>query len=128
MRFDFLKLIVIGAMVGLEYLLFLFVVNSYDKIQVPLTSASNLAVTFIYPHAVEFPAVMKATPKAGMIVMEKILKIPLHHPPRTSSLHSLTKPPFPSGLLKKLRIADINKSSNSPPRSRQTRGETIQET
>jgi hypothetical protein len=102
MRFDFLKLIVIGAMVGLEYLLFLFgVVNRYDKIQVPLTSASNLAVTFIYPHAVEFPAVMKATPKAGMIVMEKILKIPLHHPPRTSSLHSLTKkPPFPSGLLK----------------------------
>jgi hypothetical protein len=97
MRFDFLKLIVIGAMVGLEYLLFLFgVVNRYDKIQVPLTSASNLAVTFIYPHAVEFPAVMKATPKAGMIVMEKILKIPLHHPPRTSSLHSLTKnPPFP---------------------------------
>jgi hypothetical protein len=50
MRFDFLKLIVTGAMVGLEYLLFLFgVVNSYDKIQVPLTSASNLAVTFIYP-------------------------------------------------------------------------------
>jgi hypothetical protein len=47
LRFDFLKLI--GAIVGLEYLFIHFfekLIGVINKIQVLLTSAPNLAVTF----------------------------------------------------------------------------------
>jgi hypothetical protein len=50
---------------------------------------------------VKFPAVTKATPKAGMTVMEKDLKTRLHHPSRTSSLHHLQKFPHSLGITKK---------------------------